>query len=410
MSDSPAVVTVRNLSKKFCAEFRTSLWYGLRDIVAEAWPGPPLGAGRLRRAEFWSLQDVSFELRRGEALAIIGDNGAGKSTLLKLLNGLIKPDGGSIRLQGRVGALIELGVGLDPVLTGRENIFLRAALLGVGRAQVLPLLPTIINFTGLGAAIEMPVQFYSSGMTARLAYAVAAHLHPDVLLVDEVLAVGDLDFQRKCLNHMRQYLAGGGSLILVSHQPHHMQAVCQRGLVLEKGQVAFSGAITDALDYYFNHQPPAATVTHASSAPAAAQPIAIETVALTGPGPAIEPGDDVTVSLTYRSATALPKVCWSFSLHTADGLVCVAAAYPPTSVTLAAGRHELRCRVRGLPLVAGSYLVKATLFETDPLQVLALWGWEDAPGRLHIVAPASREKNLQHMLQQLISLDVEWTI
>jgi lipopolysaccharide transport system ATP-binding protein len=410
MTDT-AVVTVRNLSKKFCTQLRTSLWYGLRDIAAEAWPGATAAPG-LRPAEFWSLHDLSFELRRGEALAIIGDNGAGKSTLLKLLNGLIKPDAGSIHLRGRVGALIELGAGLDPVLTGRENIFMRAALLGVGRAQVLPMLAAIIEFTGLGAAIEMPVQFYSSGMVARLAYAVAAHLHPEVLLVDEVLAVGDIDFQRKCIHHMLSYLAAGGSLILVSHQPHHMQAVCQRGLVLEKGRLAFEGTTTEALDYYFSHQsgagssadlPERITLTLSE-----ARPVIIENLVLTGPGPVIQLGDDVLVTITYQALRRIPSVVWGFFIYTNDGSTCITAAYLPTPVDLATGRHQCTCRLRGLPLTAGNYLLKAAIAEFEHRHSLALWGWEDAPGRLHIEDAPSVAKNIHKMLQQLVVVEVEW--
>jgi lipopolysaccharide transport system ATP-binding protein len=406
------VVTVRNLSKKFCTHLRTSLWYGLRDIAADAWPGPRHPSPPLRRNEFWGLQDVSFELRRGEALAIIGDNGAGKSTLLKLLNGLVKPDTGFIRMLGRVGALIELGVGLDPVLTGRENIFIRAALLGVSRAQVLPLLPAIVDFTGLGEAIEMPVQFYSSGMVARLAYAVAAHLHPDVLLVDEVLAVGDFDFQRKCINHMLSYLAQGGSLILVSHQPHHIQSVCQRGIVLEKGRLAFAGSATEALDYYFAQQlEQAAPVLHSTKAPvelSEARPVAIEQVELSGPDDAIQPGDDVTLSLSYQALRLTENVGWAFYLYTGDGRVCITGAYLPRPLVLQAGRHTLSCRLPRLPLTAGEYQVRAAVFDFEAMQPLAMWGWEDAPTRLQVEAPTSMEKNVHKMLQQLISVEVEW--
>jgi len=411
MTDVPAVVTVRNLSKKFCSQLRTSLWYGLRDIAAEAWPGAAPVPG-LRRAEFWSLYDLSFELRQGEALAIIGANGAGKSTLLKLLNGLIKPDAGSIRLRGRVGALIELGAGLDPVLTGRENIFMRAALLGVGRAEVLPLLPAIIDFTGLGAAIEMPVQFYSSGMVARLAYAVAAHLHPEVLLVDEVLAVGDIDFQRKCIQHMMSYLAAGGSLILVSHQPHHMQAVCQRGLVLEKGRLAFEGTTTEALDYYFSHQAGAGSASELPERTiptlSEARPVVIERLDLAGPGPVIQSGDEVLITLTYQALRQVPSVIWGFFIYTGDGSVCITAAYLPKPVMLAPGRHQLSCRLRGLPLTAGDYLVKSAISDFEHLHSVALWGWEDAPGRLHVEDALSVTKNVQKMLQQLVMVDVEW--
>ncbi|MBO2007781.1 ABC transporter ATP-binding protein [Hymenobacter negativus] len=411
MSDTAPVVTVRNLSKKFCTQLRTSLWYGLRDIAAEAWPGAA-PAPALRRAEFWSLHDLSFELRQGEALAIIGDNGAGKSTLLKLLNGLIKPDAGSIRLRGRVGALIELGAGLDPVLTGRENIFLRAALLGVGRAEVLPLLPTIIDFTGLDAAIEMPVQFYSSGMVARLAYAVAAHLHPDVLLVDEVLAVGDTDFQRKCIHHMLGYLAAGGSLILVSHQPYHIQAVCQRGLVLEKGRLAFAGTTTEALDYYFSHQAGAGAASELPDrtmpALSEARPVVIEHLALMGPGPVVQSGDDVLVTLTYQALRPVPGAVWGFLIYTGDGSTCITAAYPPEPVVLAAGRNQLICRLRGLPLTAGNYLVKAAIADFEHRHAIALWGWEDAPGRLHVEDAVSATKNSHKILQQLVTVEVEW--
>jgi lipopolysaccharide transport system ATP-binding protein len=408
MSDAAPVVTVRNVSKKFCSQLRTSLWYGLCDIAAEAWPGRRAAAG-LRRAEFWSVHDVSFELHRGEALAIIGDNGGGKSTLLKLLNGLIKPDAGAIRMLGRVGALIELGAGLDPVLSGRENIFLRAALLGFGRGQVLPLLPAIIDFTGLGEAIEMPVQFYSSGMVSRLAYAVAAHFHPDVLLVDEVLAVGDFDFQRKCINHMLGYLARGGSLILVSHQPHHIQAVCQRGIVLEKGRLTFTGSAIEALDYYFTQQlaagPAAGTTGRELSE---ARPVAITQVALAGPGEVVQAGDEVVLTLHYQAVQTIENVGWGFFIYSPDGNVCITAAHQPYPRVLQAGQQTLTCRVPHLPLTAGQYLVKAIIFHFEGLQPLALWGWEDAPSRLRIEEAPSFEKNLHQMLQQLVTIEVEW--
>jgi lipopolysaccharide transport system ATP-binding protein len=406
---SATVVSVRNLSKKYCTQFRTSLWYALRDIVAELWPGARPSGRPLRRSEFWSLQDVSFELRRGEALAIIGANGAGKSTLLKLLNGLIKPDAGSVRMLGQVGALIELGAGLDPVLSGRENIFVRAALLGYSRAQTQPLLPAIIEFTGLGEAIEMPVQFYSSGMVSRLAYAVAAHFHPDVLLVDEVLAVGDAEFQRKCISHMLRYLAGGGSLILVSHQPYHIQAVCQRGLVLEKGQVCFAGTATEALDHYFSRQQTADEAQAlAQAAPDSTRPVVITQLTLAGPGPAIHPGDALTLRLRYQASQAIENVGWGFFIYTSDGNVCITGAYEPQPRLLPAGTHTLSCRLPQSPFIAGEYLVKAVIFRHDGLQPLALLGWEDPPARLRIVAAPSRDKNIHTMMQQLISIETEW--
>ncbi len=411
-ASSTPVVEVAGLSKKFCGQLRTSLWYGLRDIAAEAWPRRRRGAATLRRAEFWSLQDVSFELKRGEALAIVGANGAGKSTLLKLLNGLIKPDEGSVRLVGQVGALIELGVGLDPVLTGLENVFVRAALMGFSRRSIAPLLPAIIEFTGLGDAIMMPVQFYSSGMVSRLAYAVAAHLHPDILLVDEVLAVGDFDFQRKCINHMIGYLAAGGSLILVSHQPHHIQSICQRGLVLDKGRITFTGTAVEALDYYFSQQLAASAASAASAVSqlSEARPVAIENVTLTGAeaGPVVQVGSEVLLTLTYQAFRRIERAGWGYSIHTSDGNVCITGAYCPQLVVLREGQHTLTCRLPRLPLTAGDYLVKAVVFEFESLHPFALWGWENSPSRLRVVDAPSLENNAQKMIQQLITIETEW--
>ena len=234
--DQP-VISATRLSKRYCRDLRRSLWYGLGDIAREITRRSAHDRSvELREAEFWALKDVSFELGRGESLAVIGANGAGKSTLLKVLYGLVKPDAGRVRIAGRVGALIELGTGFNPVLSGRENVYVNAAILGFSRAKVERLMDEITDFAGIGEFIDTPVQYYSSGMQARLTYAVAAHMTPDVLLVDEVLAVGDIAFQHKCFTHMQRYLDAGGSLLFVSHNPYQIQAICRRGIVLEKGQ------------------------------------------------------------------------------------------------------------------------------------------------------------------------------
>ena len=413
--NSDPIITVDNLAKKFSTSFRRSLWYGVQDIVRDInlyhQRVAPINS-QLRKTEFWGLQEISFSLNRGESLAIIGDNGAGKSTLLKILNGLIKPDAGQVRIRGRVGALIELGIGLDPVLSGRENIYVRAALLGMSKRQVEPLIDPIIDFTGLGDAIHMPVQFYSSGMTARLAYAVAAHLNPDILLVDEVMAVGDLDFQRKCIRHMQGYLAGGGSIILVSHAPYHIQAVCGRGLLLEKGRVVFGGTATEALDYYFSRQHQAAIdaddQTAAQLSPDRPLVICGLTVTTEHNTP-IQSGSDVLVTLVCESLTPLENIGWSFFIWTSDGVTCITSAISDRPLTLKAGQTKLTCRLPRLPLTAGGYQLKATIYEIGSLQVLAHLGWENAPNRLLVNEESSVMKNIQATVQQLITLDVEWT-
>ena len=248
MSDE-VLIKVENVSKKFCRDLRKSLLYGVQDIAGEL-----LGHNikpELRPEEFWALRDISFELKRGESLGLLGSNGAGKSTLLKLLNGLIKPDEGRITVRGRVGALIELGAGFNPVLTGRENIYVNAAVLGIPKRKVDQIIDEIIDFAELGEFINMPVQSYSSGMRVRLGFAIAAQLEPDILIVDEVLAVGDGYFKRKCISHMRKLFRNGKTtVILVSHYIRHIEQVCSRAICLERGEVVAQGETDRVISQY----------------------------------------------------------------------------------------------------------------------------------------------------------------
>lgn len=193
---SEVLVKVENVSKKFCKDLKTSLKYGVQDLTAQIFGKDRNQA--LRDKEFWAVNDISFEVKRGECLGLIGHNGAGKSTLLKMLNGLIQPDRGSIEMRGRVGALIELGAGFSPILTGRENIYNNAAILGFTKKEVDTKIEEIIAFSEICEFIDMPVQYYSSGMKVRLGFAIAAQMQPDILIIDEVLAVGDLGFVLKC--------------------------------------------------------------------------------------------------------------------------------------------------------------------------------------------------------------------
>jgi len=187
---SEILISVDNVSKKFCRSLKKSLWYGVKDIGAELF-GRSATHEHLRESEFWANREISFELRRGECLGLIGRNGAGKTTLLRMLNGLIKPDNGRIEMRGRVGALIALGAGFNPILSGRENIYVNASVLGLNRHEIDMKMDEIIEFAEIGEFIDMPVQNYSSGMAVRLGFAVATALEPDILILDEVLAVGD---------------------------------------------------------------------------------------------------------------------------------------------------------------------------------------------------------------------------
>lgn len=247
MSDS--LVIVENVSKKFCRSLRQSLWYGVKDLGSEM-IGRQKNNETLRDNEFWAVRGVSLSVKRGETLGLIGHNGAGKTTLLRMLNGLIKPDQGRIEIKGRMQALIALGAGFNPVLSGRENIYINASVLGFSKSQIDGLYDQIVDFSGLEEFIDMPVQSYSSGMAVRLGFSVAAHLEPDILLVDEVLAVGDLAFKTKCQTRIQDLRDCGVAIILVSHNLHTISHVCNRAITFEKGRVIFEGDTDQAIDAY----------------------------------------------------------------------------------------------------------------------------------------------------------------
>ena len=246
---SDLLVSVDDVAKKFCRGLKRSLLYGLRDIGSEL-SGRSRHSDVLRPGEFWALQGLTFELRRGEALGLVGPNGAGKSTLLRLISGLMKPDAGTIRIRGRLAPLIALGAGFNPILTGRENVHVNMSILGLSNAEIRAKFDEVVDFAEIGDALDAPVQTYSSGMAARLGFACAVLTDPDVLLVDEVLSVGDMKFRMKCLRHMGKLLEGGTCFILVSHSPHAILTVCQRAIYLSKGRVAAAGDTASVLSYY----------------------------------------------------------------------------------------------------------------------------------------------------------------
>jgi lipopolysaccharide transport system ATP-binding protein len=251
MQENEVLVKVENLSKKFCKDLKTSLWYGVKDLYSNVTGNKEVR--ELRDQEFWAVKDINFELRRGECLGLIGHNGAGKSTLLKILNGLINPDEGKVTIKGRVGALIELGAGFNPILTGRENIYNNGAILGFTKKEIDDKVEEIIDFAEIREFIDMPVQHYSSGMKVRLGFSVAAQMEPDVLIIDEVLAVGDASFRAKCFNKMTE-LSTKAVLIFVSHSMPLVGRICTKGLLMEKGQILKHGSINDVIYHYMENQ------------------------------------------------------------------------------------------------------------------------------------------------------------
>lgn len=244
------LIKVEGVSKKFSKDLKTSLKYGFLDAGREIFGIKHMST--LRPTEFWAVKDVSFEVKRGESIGLIGHNGAGKSTLLKMLNGLIKPDEGRIEMRGKIGALIELGAGFNPILTGRENIYINAAVLGFNKKEIYEKFDSIIEFSEIGDFIDSPVQNYSSGMKVRLGFAIAAQMEPDVLIIDEVLAVGDTGFKIKCFNRIAE-LKEKCAVIFVSHSMPQVSRICSKAIFMIKGQMKYNGDnMTQAVEAYYN--------------------------------------------------------------------------------------------------------------------------------------------------------------
>jgi len=237
------------ISKKFGLTLRQSMKYGLKDSLRTL-TGRKVDTERARPGEFWAVHNISFELNRGESLGLMGINGSGKSTLLRILNGVYAPDTGEVTMRGRVGALIAAGAGFAPMLTGRENVHVNGALLGMNAKDISRQMDEIIAFSELGAFIDMPVKNYSSGMFVRLGFAIAAMSKPDILLVDEVLAVGDLNFQKKCYEYLHKLKRNGTSIILVSHSVGAIWAICERGIFMHAGQAKLLGSPEDLIRAY----------------------------------------------------------------------------------------------------------------------------------------------------------------
>src|SRR5437870_8533553 len=253
-----SMIRVQNLSKQFrinAREERLVPYDTLRESMVKAVRNSFArikGNGHSDTEILWALKDINFEVNPGEVMGIIGPNGAGKSTLLKILSRVIEPTTGRAELYGKVGSLLDIGTGFHPDLTGRENVYLNGAVLGMSRREINAKFDEIIDFAGTEKFLETAIKHYSSGMYVRLAFAVAAHLNPEILVVDEVLAVGDMAFQKKCLGKMNEVSQGGRTVLFVSHNMVAVENLCHRGIVLGQGKLTFNGSAKEAINFYLN--------------------------------------------------------------------------------------------------------------------------------------------------------------
>jgi ABC-type polysaccharide/polyol phosphate transport system ATPase subunit len=359
MSDT--LIKVDGVSKKFCRSLKKSLWYGVKDLGNELRGHRHGGNGELRPGEFWAIKDVSFELKRGECLGLVGRNGAGKTTLLRLLNGLVKPDQGRIEISGRVGALIALGAGFNPILTGRENVYVNASVLGITNQEIDEKFDDIIEFADIGEFIDAPVQSYSSGMQVRLGFAIATTLNPDILLLDEVLAVGDAAFRAKCFERIGKVLSGA-SVIFISHDENQVRRICDSVVVLEGGSVRYAGPTNDALRVYRREN------KYTVSSQIISSPLISEAI-LTLVTPTVAWGGDLELLLRFNSQEEIGIGLFLVHLYI-EGTFLSHADLTSYGYRIKAGVNEWRLHIKTLQLVATQCNVSVSIFSEDCKETL----------------------------------------
>ena len=376
----PRAIEVRNLSKRYILGEHGEAYGNLRESLTKAvlapWRALRKGSGNgpqvSRGSEFWALKNVNLELEQGDTLAVIGSNGAGKSTLLKILSRITDPTEGRITVRGRLASLLEVGTGFHPELTGRENVYLNGSILGMRKSEMDAKFDEITAFSGISRFLDTPVKRYSSGMYVRLAFAIAAHLEPDILIVDEVLAVGDVAFQKKCLGKMAEACAQARTVIFVSHNLAAVEALCNKAIVLQQGSVVFTGSAKDAVQFYLHdlaNVGPATTshivdLTSAPGRPSRYRPQLTKVELYTE--------DDRPVVGELRAGGSLKVVihfhleepCLSFDASIAfdnqsGQRVCTAhSAYEPNRTHEGrVGDQVFVCEISGVPLVPGDYRI-----------------------------------------------------
>jgi lipopolysaccharide transport system ATP-binding protein len=361
MSSNHLAISARGVGKTYTIRHDYTAPTTLAEAVVRRLRHP---FARTEREQFWALRDVTFDIHRGEAVALIGSNGAGKSTLLKVLSRITHMSEGEVDLYGRVGSLLEVGTGFNQELTGRENVFLNGAILGMTRDEVRRQFDAIVAFAGVERFLDTPVKHYSSGMYVRLAFAVAAHLRSEILIVDEVLAVGDLEFQRKCLGKMRDVAIDGRTVLLVSHNMAAIGSLCSRAIVLRGGRIVYAGDVAQAIAEYSAKD--AAVLVgdlrdrHDRVGRGEIRSTSIAMANLDGELTRVVKTDEpFDVIVSYEAQMAIKDVEASLNIELFDGtrIVTLASGFRNERFVVGPGAGTLVCRVDGLPLRPDTYAI-----------------------------------------------------
>ena len=349
----------------------------LRDAIPDLFKRENRG-GNLEDREFWAVKNVTFNIEKGGVIGIMGPNGAGKSTILKLLSRIIAPNKGSMKINGRLSALIEVTAGFHPDLTGRENVYLNGTILGMRRREIDEKFDEIVEFSGVREFIDTPVKRYSSGMFSRLGFSVAAHMDPEILLVDEVLSVGDIAFQAKCARKIRELLTGGATIVLVSHQLNMIQSLCKRVLLLQHGEVIKDGAVDDVIPHYQN-------IVFKNSENEIKHKMSIDDRVRVDTRPLVdivevkfsngkienkdkfEVGDAIDINLNYEARERIDSPIFALDIIRADGVLCCSSRTDELGLKLDSinGNGKVEINLGKTYLAPGIYMAKLSIWDQE---------------------------------------------
>ncbi|MHC5935617.1 ABC transporter ATP-binding protein [Nostoc sp.] len=424
------LLETKHLSKRFCKDPRLAVRYTIQDIFWE-FRRQAQGNNRLRQSEFWSVKDVNLQLRAGEVVGVIGHNGAGKSTLINLITGVLRPTLGQVIWYTNHVVMIDNSGGLNSFQTGRENIYNRLSMYGVSEQKIKEKIDSIIDYSGIHTFIDAPVGTYSTGMRLRLAFSIYTQLKPDVFIIDEALGGGDIVFRQKFQIYLREYIANGGAILLISHEIYAIRALCHRLILLDQGEIYDSGEVDEVIhtynelmekrESYIKEQESLSPTVQINDVSENINEdllieeklglIKIEQVeVIPMNGEEIFPGSKVQIQMICHSQIDNYQIIINFSLGK-DGLfpmTMITGNYGDQCYQIRRGENKFLCTINQLPLLPGKYQLKVTVLEHDSLDLLALKGYSDQPFCFEVKGLANLEMNLSRSYKCLFYIPVEW--